>query len=193
MTLPASGPISSSMVNVEFGRSATANISLENAIIGLYSDTSEINRNTVAGRDIFALANGPIENWNLSVFRGYNQNAPLHWSHYISNSTAFTLGVGVVINVTFVGPTSIFGTSISPNGESFGDNDSTGLLTGTYDTGDILFSVTGREDQNVSIYCYDTDSGVQIYNGSLLTPFSNLNLGTIYRHQRFTLEVTITS
>lgn len=164
MAIPASGPISSSMINVEFGRSATADISLETAIAGLYSDTGEINRNTVAGRDIFALSNGPIENWNLSVFRGYNQDAPLHWSHYILNSTVYTLSVSVVIDVTFIGPTSILGNSILPSGELFGDNDNTGLLTGSYDTGDILFSVTGREDQIVSIYCYDTDSGVQIYS-----------------------------
>ena len=52
MTLPASGIIKFSNLNVEFNRTSTSTISLNSAFAGTYAQYGDINRNTGAGQNI---------------------------------------------------------------------------------------------------------------------------------------------
>lgn len=193
MAISSTGPISFENLRTEFGVSTgQTNISLDLMFSGFYDSGSppsgqQINRNTESGRNIFNAALNATD-LNLSLFRGYNNTAPIHWSHYILNTTSFTLSVGIKILVG-ANVYSLFGNSISPSGEFFDDNVSTGWAP---TSADVLVSVTGREDLNVTINCYDQDASNTVYNDSTLTPFTDFNIGTVYGHQRFYIDITIT-
>lgn len=181
MSIPNTNPIDFSDLNVEFGRSSTAQISLSSAINGAYSSDNTINRNTLSGQNIFA-ASINSNNYALTLFKGYNETEPMYWIYSIINNTGLTYSVDVDL-----GATNILGVSIPGGGNELAGEDSTGITT----TSNLYLTISGQEDQTVIIDVTDPDTGSVLYSASTLTPLSSLDLGIMYRYQRFNLQVTI--
>lgn len=185
MTITGSGEISMSDLNVEFGRSATANISLATAFLDTYAQYGAINRNTSAGRAITLQAT--LGNNAISYFYSYNDTALVHWSYNFINNSSNDVNIIVDYNST-----NLYNTRLNSSTSDSNSDVSTGTSSGA-SLGDINLSLnTGAIPNFVDINCYDTDTNATIYsiNGDTPNNYGGGSIGQIYGYQRFTLELT---
>jgi hypothetical protein len=188
MAIPASGPISSSMLNVELGRSSTTLITLASASRGSYA---VINRNSSAGLAIYNNAISPGNNFLISQFYNLDQGANILFDFNFTNNASsdinnISIDLGTGNNVAYVDPLS-----------SGGSNASNSNIDTTV-SGDGLFvyfsNVPVSAGTLVDILLYDVDTGTTLYsvsgvnakntgNGSSIGPASNY-----YRHLGLTLN-----
>lgn len=185
MTLPASGPISMSMINTEFGRASTSLISTNNAYAGTYG---AINRNTNAGSTIYNRYNQVTFNYQQSDWYGYQHVGVLTRAEAtIFNNTP----VGMQVNADYSSPNVFLSQSLLANGSS------TGVRT-TYVTNGVLriSSITatgGSYAAKVAINVIDPNTGTTLYNNNtLVVPVAATTLATISSIQRFNMTITIT-
>ena len=181
MAIPASGPISSSMLNVELGRASTTLFSLKDASDGAYAT---INRNSTAGYNIWYNSQVNGNNYSTSLFYSLNQNATTLFNYNFVNNSSFdvadiSIDFGPGNNVAYEalvvsngGQAIQTGINTTKSGNGWyvyyaNNPDSTGTLVDIYlydaDTGDALYSLSGATANN--------------YNGQSIGPTSNY-----YRH-----------
>lgn len=186
MTLPASGIIKFSDLNVEFGRSSTTLISLTNAYAGTYAQYGDINRNTSAGQNIYYYYNvSPLNNFAISNFYGYNDTENVLWAYNFVNNSSVDITIVVYYNST-----TIYGNIVNQGNQDQSGDITTGASSGA-SLGNIdLDLTTGDYSRFVDINCYDPDTGATIYQSSGDDPASISTIGSIYGYQRFVLELT---
>jgi len=187
MAIPASGPISSSMLNVELGRASTTLFSLKDASDGVYAI---LNRNSTAGLNIY---NNSLTNTDYSIGLFYNldQGANILFDFNFTNNASsdinnISIDLGTGNNVAYIDPLG-----------SFGGNASNSNIDTTV-SGDGLFVYFSNSPQSagtlVDVLLYDVDTGTTLYsvnganakdegNGSSIGPASDY-----YRHLGLTLN-----
>jgi hypothetical protein len=188
MTLPSSGILKFSDLNVEFGRSSTTLISLTDAYAGTYAQYGDINRNTNAGQAIYYYYNvSPLNNFAISLFYDYNDTENVLWAYNFQNNGSVSNDVIVYYNSV-----QLYGNTINP-----GNPDQSGDVTTGTSSGASLGSIdldlsTGSTTNFVDINCYDPDTLATIYSvtGDSPTNYSGGTIGSIYGYQRFVLDLT---
>lgn len=187
MTLPASGPISMSMLNTEFNRTSTLQLSFSDAFAGTYAQYGAINRNTLAGRDIYNY-NITGSNLFLTAFYNYNDTATVHWYY---NFDATGTGTSPKIEVTYA-TSNMYNATLTAGTTDSANNVDSGISSGA-SAGDITLSLnTGGIPNFVDINCYDYDTLTTIYSitGDSPNNYGGGSIGTIYGYQRFALDLT---
>lgn len=186
MTLPASGPISMSMINTEFGTASTELITLESASNG---DYVILNRNSAAGLSIYNNAISPSNNYGISQFYDLDQNANILFDYSFTNTSAddindisidFDTGNNVVYVANLVSSDSTSGTNI----------DTTKSGDGWY----VYFANNPvSKGTLVNIYLYDVDTNDTLYllNGATANDYNGQSIGpTIEYYRHIKLELT---
>jgi hypothetical protein len=187
MTLPASGPISISMINTEFGRTSTSLISTNNAYAGTYG---AINRNTDAGYNIYnKYANADFP-YYMSDWYGYQHvGAGTYVDYTINNFTP----VQMQVFIWYVNPQALVTGFVDPYDSITGAGQvvsTNGLLQISYITDD---PISPSYPAPVTVTVTDPNTGATLYsNSSLTVPVGTTSLATISSIQRFTLVITIT-
>ena len=184
MTLPASGIIKFSDLNVEFNRTSTSTISLNSAFAGTYAQYGDINRNTGAGQSIYYYYNVVGSNYAISYFYSYNDLENVLWSYNFQNNGSIDNDVIVYYNSA-----QIYANNLTPGNPDQSGDITTGTSSGA-SLGNIDLDLsTGNTTNFVDINCYDPDTGVAIYqvNGDSPTNYSGTTIGQIYGYQRFVL------
>ena len=184
MTITGSGEISMSDLNVEFGRSATANISLATAFLDTYAQYGAINRNTSAGRAITLQAT--LGNNAISYFYSYNDLATVHWSYNFTSDSSTSVDVYIDYNAV-----NIYNNRIVASGGDNGSNIDTSTSSGA-SLGNISLTLDqGGIPNFVDINCYDPDTNITIYsiNGDSPVSYTATSIGQIYGYQRFVLDL----
>jgi hypothetical protein len=185
MTLPASGPISMSMINTEFGRTSTDLITLASASNGFYSI---LNRNSAAGLSIYNNAISPGNDFFISQFYSLDQGANILFDYDFTNTAAsninfidIDLGTGNnIISISPLTPTenvsdTNIDTTVSGDGlyVYFSNNCGGGVLVDVE-----LFDV----NTNTSLYSNIGANARTLGNGNSIGPASDY-----YRHLKLTL------
>jgi len=186
MTLPASGIIKFSDLNVEFGRSSTTGISLGDAFAGVYGQYGAINRNTQVGRDIYNQVNNVGSDYAISLFYSYNDTATVHWTYNFTSDSGTSVNIIVDYNST-----NLYNNRLDPSASDSNSDVDTGTSSGI-SAGDINLTLnTGGIPNFVDINCYDTDTLVTIFQISGDSPnnYGGGPIGQIFGYQRFTLDL----
>jgi hypothetical protein len=204
MALPGPGvPLSVYMINGEFGRTQTSQLSFDEMFSGTYAQNgyyssntgpdalgpSWISRNSSVGRTIWTTYNGgsyisPYA--QISQFYSYNDGANFHWSYNFDNQSSTGID-GITVTWT---PGTLYSSGLGGNSsDTAGDVDTFDFEL--YDS--IYLELTPGFPTYVDIRLYDTDTGTDIYN--LMNEDPNnyrdpaVNLGTVYGFQRFSLDL----
>lgn len=185
MTITGSGEISLSDLNVEFGRSATAGITLGSAVAGFYGQYGNINRNTTAGQNLYNQV-AISSDYAISLFYSYNDTATVHWSYNFENNSSVDVNISVDYNSVNIYNQIKF-TGIDTNSD-VDTGTSSGASLGNID----LTLDQGGIPNFVDINCYDPDTGNIIYqiNGDSPGNYTATTIGQIYGYQRFVLDLT---
>lgn len=179
MAIPASGPISSSMINVELGRASTTLFSLTDASEGVYEI---LNRNSSAGLSIYnnSLANA---DYSMDLFHGLDQNATTLFDYSFSNNASIDIND---ISIDFgTGNQVVYVSLLSPSDTVSGANIDTTKSGGGWE---VYFANNPvSKGTLVDIYLYDVDTGDTLYSlsGATANDYNGQSIGpTIeyYRH-----------
>ena len=186
MTLPASGPISLSDLNGEFGNAGTDQISFSQAFGGTYAQYGAINRNTTAGQSIYSVNVGAT-NFALTTFYSYNDTATVLWSYAFINNSSNDVNIIIEYNAA-----QLYNARLdSSTSEDVADVDTT--TSSASSLADITLSLnTGDIPNYVDINCYDPDTSATIYQvtGDSPNNYGGGAIGQIYGYQRFVLDLT---
>ena len=185
MAIPASGPISSSMLNVELGRASTTLFSLKDASEGVYAI---LNRNSTAGLNVYnnALTDS---NYSTDLFYSYNHNATTLFDYSFTNNAAsgiddisidFSTGNQVAYEANLASSATVSNTNI----------DTTKSGGGWY----VYFANNPQSTGTlVDIYLYDVDTGATLYSLSGVTAnnYNGQSIGpTIEYYRHIKLELS---
>ena len=185
MTLPASGPVSSSMINVELSRASTALFSLKNASDGVYEI---LNRNSNAGLIIY---NDSLSgtNYSMDSFHGLDQNATTLFDYSFSNNASSDI---YDINIDFDAGNSVAQVSLLSPSDTVSDAN---INTDRSGGGWYVYFANNPQSKGtlVDIYLYDVDTGATLYSlsGATANDYNGQSIGpTIeyYRHIGLTLN-----
>jgi hypothetical protein len=185
MTLPASGPISSSMINVEFGRTSTDLITLTSASKGFYGI---LNRNSPPGLAIYENNINYGLDFQMSQFYNLNQSANILFDYDFTNTANtdinfINIDLGTGNNIISISPLTPF------ENVSNVDIDTTVSGDGLY----VYFSNSCGGGVLVDVELFDVNTNTSLYsniganartlgNGNSIGPASDY-----YRHLKLTL------
>jgi len=184
MAIPLTGPISSSMVNVEFARSATATFSIKTAFENGYG---VINRNSAAGANIYSQVVNYGDDYNLGMFRGYNNSSPMLFDYNFNNNSDFGILIACSIHSGNV--------VANPYIDAFSSAGQNNINT-TRSTNSIFYLQTVPDSsQYMDVSLFDSNTYASIYYnaGVLSTDFepAAVALGTIYSYQHVILLIDL--
>jgi hypothetical protein len=186
MTLPSSGPISSSMINTELGRSSTAVLALKTASDGGYV---VINRNSAVGLTIYNNSLSGID-YSPTAFYSYDHTTNTLFDYNFTNNASFDIdnlvidfGTGnQVVNIA----------TLNSNG---GNNSNSNIDTTKTGGGWYVYFANNPASGGtlVDIEIYDVDTGTILYSltGATANNYNGQSIGpTIeyYRHIGLTLN-----
>ena len=185
MAIPASGPISSSMLNVELGRASTTLFSLKDASEGVYAI---LNRNSSAGLSIY---NNSLTNadYSMDLFHGLAQNAVTLFDYSFTNNASVDIND---INIDFDAGNSVAQVSLLSPSDTVSDAN---INTDRSGGGWYVYFANNPQSKGtlVDIYLYDVDTGATLYSlsGATANDYNGQSIGpTIeyYRHIGLTLN-----
>jgi hypothetical protein len=184
MAIPLTGPISSSMVNVEFARASSAMFSLVTAFEGGYGT---INRNTDAGSNIYNQVVSYGDNYNLGMFRGYNNTSPMLFDYNFVNNSDFGIQITCTIHIGNI--------VANPYVDAFSEANQSNINTTRSTTSIFYLQTLPDSSQYMDIQLLDVNTGADLYsvNGALSTDFepAAVALATIYAYQHTILYITL--
>ena len=200
MALPGPGvPLSVYMINGEFGRTQTSQLSFDEMFSGTYAQNgyyssntgpdalgpSWISRNSSVGRTIWTTY-GTFTNYAINQFYSYNDSANFHWSYNFDNQSSTGID-GIIVTWT---PGTLYSSGLGGNSSDTAGDVNTGDFE-LYD--DIYLELVSPFPNYVDVRLYDTDTNVDIYYAPTADPNSYrptpVNLGTVYGFQRFSLDL----
>jgi hypothetical protein len=185
MTIPASGPVSSSMINVELGRVSTTLFSLKNASDGVYEI---LNRNSNAGLIIY---NDSLSgtNYSMDSFHGLDQNATTLFDYSFTNNASSDIDD---ISIDFdTGNQVVYVANLASSATVSNANiDTTKSGGGWY-----VYFANNPVDKStlVDIYLYDVDTGATLYSlgGAIANNYNGQSIGpTIEYYRHIGLDLT---
>ena len=184
MTLPSTGPISSSMVNVELGRSSTSTFSIKSAFEGGYGT---INRNSTAGASIYSQFINYGNDYNLGMFRGYNRTSNMLFDYGFNNNSDF----GIQITCTLFSGNIVANVYI----DAYSPADQSNIDTTRSTTSTFYLQTLPDSSQYMDILLMDVNTSADLYsvNGALSTDYepAAVALATIYAYQHIGLYINL--
>ncbi len=190
MTITGSGQISLNDLNVEFGRTGTAQLSLSQSFAGTYAQYGAINRNGAPGQTVYNQYNGGTD-FGLNIFYDYDDVLNNYWDYTITNNATNNVGQIAI----YIGGTQIYGYSDLPGG---GGTDISGGFIDTKasaTTGANLILDINKKNPiaYVDVEVVDPDTSVTIYASYGDDPdsyLSGVTLATLYGYQRMQWTMT---
>jgi hypothetical protein len=186
MTLPASGPISMSMINTEFGITSTDLITLASASNGFYSI---LNRNSSVGLNIYNNSISPGSDFQISQFYDLNQSANILFDYdffsLATNDINFiSIDLGTSNNVVYISPLSYLNNIADSNIDTTVSGDGLYVYFSNSCDGGVLVDVELLDvDTGYSLYSISNTNARTLGNGDSIGPASNY-----YRHLKLTLN-----
>jgi hypothetical protein len=190
MTITGSGQISLNDLNVEFGRTGTASLSLSESFAGTYAQYGAINRNGAPGQTVFNQYNGGTD-FGFNIFYDYNDLENNYWDYVFTNNATDNIGQIKI----YIGATQIYGYSDLTGGG--GVDQSGGFIdtTTTANTGaSLILEINKKNSVNfVDVVVVDPDTSATIYDSYGDDPdsyLSGVTLATLYGYQRMQWTMT---
>jgi hypothetical protein len=188
--VPSSGPVSMDDLNLSFDRATGLQLSFNQAFSGIYGTYGQINRNTQAGANVYALGASGYNDLALDTFYGYYDIENTNWD-YVFDLTNMGTGYDVDILV-FLGPgfDNIFYSYVAG-----GTTDSSGAYVQTIVNGGgnlDLELIPYNTFNSVDVTVTDPDTGTtlyQVFNADLGDYSSATTLCTIAGYQRFQMTL----
>ena len=191
MTLPASGQISMSDINGEFGNAGSDQLSLSQSFAGTFAQYGNINRNASPGQNIYSVYTAGID-FAISTFYDYNDVENNFWDYYFINNASNACDVLVKI-----GGNDIFFATLAGGGgeESSGTYIDTTTSAHTGANLGLVIKLNQGSINNVDITVTDPDTSATIYSTSGNVAANGydpaVTLATLYGYQRMQWNITL--